>query len=176
MLQGKLVRLRAVERADLPAFVRWFNDLEVTRFLLRSPPMGMEEEERWFEHLRDREERVFSIETLDGKLIGNIGIIHVDYHDRKADIGIAIGEKDHWSRGYGRDAINVLLGYMFDEMNLERVWLYADQKNERAVSCYEKCGFKREGLLRHNHFKNDEYADDVIMAVIREDWRRAHPL
>jgi len=176
MLQGKLVRLRAVERADLPAFVRWFNDPEVTRFLLRSPPMGMEEEERWFEHLRDREERVFSIETLEGKLIGNIGIIHVDYHDRKADIGIAIGEKDHWSRGYGRDAITVLLGYMFDEMNLERVWLYADQKNERAISCYEKCGFKREGLLRHNHFKNDEYTDDVIMAVIREDWRRAHPL
>ncbi len=176
MLQGKLVRLRAVERADLPAFVKWFNDPEVTQFLLRSPPMGMEEEERWFEHLRDREEKVFSIETLEGKLIGNIGIIHTDYNDRKADIGIAIGEKDYWSRGYGRDAITLLLAYMFDEMNMERVWLYADEKNERAISCYESCGFKREGLLRHNHFKNGVYTDDIIMAVVREEWRLAHPI
>lgn len=170
MLSGSKVRLRAPERSDIPLFVKWFNDPEVTEFLLRSPPMGMEEEERWFESLRVSEGKVFCIETLDGKLIGNIGIIHIDWTNRKADIGIVIGEKERWSQGYGTEAITLLLGYMFDEMNLERVWLYCDQENMRAQRCYENCGFRREGVFRHNRFRAGTFTDDVVMSILREEW------
>ena len=175
MLQGKLTRLRAPERGDLPSFVKWFNDPEVTQFLLRSPPMSMEEEERWFSSLLTSEGKVFSIETLEGKLIGNLGIIHIDHTNRKADIGIVIGEKDHWSKGYGTDALIVILGYMFDELNMERIWLYADGDNERAQKCYRKCGFRKEGVFRHNRFKDGRFTDDVVMSILRSEWRKMHP-
>lgn len=172
MLQGKMIRLRAPERSDIPAFVRWFNDIEVTRFLLRNPPMGMEEEEAWFDSLVHREGRVFCIETLEGKLIGNLGIMKVDWTDRKADLGVIIGEKDFWSKGYGTEAISLILAYMFEEMNLNRVWLYCDEANLRAQRCYEKCGFAKEGMFRANRFKDGIYINDVVMSVLRAEWLR----
>lgn len=170
MLTGDRVRLRAPMREDIPTFVKWFNDPEVTEFLLRSPPMGMDEEERWFDSLVSQEGRVFSVETRQGKLIGNLGIIHIDWAQRKADIGAVLGEKEYWSKGYGTEAITLLLGYMFEELNLNRIWLYCDESNVRAQRCYEKCGFRREGVFRQNRFKAGRYIDDVVMSILRGEW------
>jgi diamine N-acetyltransferase len=175
MLKGKLVRLRAPERGDLPTFVRWFNDPETTQFLLRGPPMSLEGEEQWYASLLTRNlDPVFCIETLDGKLIGNIGIMHLDWTDRRAEIGVMIGEKDHWSRGFGTEAITLLLRYMFEELNLERVSLFCDEANLRAQRCYQKCGFRPEGKFRHHRFRNGAYSDDVIMSILRSEWDTLH--
>lgn len=170
MLQGNLVRLRAPERGDLPTFVRWFNDPETTQFLLRGPPMSLEGEEQWYVDLEKRDDSVFCIETLEGKLIGNIGIMHINWTDRSAEIGVMIGEKDHWGRGFGTDAITLLLRYMFEELSIERVSLYCDEKNIRAQRSYQKCGFRQEGKFRHHRFRNGDYIDDVIMSILREEW------
>ena len=70
----------------------------------------MEEEEHWYDGLLTGRDQVFCIETLEGKLIGNVGIVHIDWTERKAEIGVMIGEKDYWSQGYGTDAMTVLLG------------------------------------------------------------------
>lgn len=170
MLIGQLVRLRAPQRSDVPLFVKWFNDPETTRFLLRTPPMGMEEEEAWYDSLTGKELKVFCIETLEGRLVGNVGIVHVDWANRNADIGIIIGEKECWSKGYGTEAITLLLGYMFDELNLERVWLYCDMENERALRCYEKCGLKREGVFRHHRLQAGRFRDDAVMSILKQEW------
>ncbi len=170
MLQGTLVRLRAPERGDIPTFVRWFNDPEATQFLLRGPPMGMEEEERWYSDLLNEADRVFCIETLDGKLIGNIGIMHLDWGNRRAEIGVMIGEKEYWNRGFGTQAISLLLNYMFEELNLERIGLYCDETNLRAQRCYQKCGFIQEGKFRHHRLKGGAFYDDVMMSILRSDW------
>lgn len=170
MLQGRLVRLRAPERGDLPTFVRWFNDPEATQFLLRGPPMCLEEEERWYADLIKREDKVFCIETVEGKLIGNICIIHIDWTNRKAEIGVMIGEKDHWDRGFGTEAISLLLEYAFEELNLERISLYCDETNLRAQRCYQKCGFQVEGKHRHHRLRNGVFIDDVVMSIMKGDW------
>jgi len=170
MLEGKLVRLRAPQRADIPLFVKWFNDPETTRFLLRAPPMGMEEEEAWYESLVNKDTKVFCIETLDGRLVGNLGIIHIDWANRNADIGIIIGEKECWSKGYGTEAITLLLDYMFDELNLDRIWLYCDMENLRAQRCYEKSGFRREGIFRHHRLQGGKFRDDAVMSILRHEW------
>jgi len=170
MLEGKLVRLRAPQRADIPIFVKWFNDPETTRFLLRAPPMGMEEEEAWYDSLVNKDTKVFCIETLDGRLVGNLGIIHIDWANRNADIGIIIGEKECWSKGYGTEAITLLLEYMFDELNLDRIWLYCDMENLRAQRCYEKSGLRREGIFRHHRLQGGKYRDDVVMSILRQEW------
>ena len=170
MLEGNQVRLRAPQRSDIPLFVKWFNDPETTMYLLRQPPMGMEEEEAWYDSLLAKDMKVFCIETLEGRLVGNVGIINIDWTNRKADIGIVIGEKECWSKGYGTEAITLLLGYLFDEMNLERVWLYCDMENHRARRCYAKCGFHEEGVFRHNRLQGGRFRDDVVMSILKQDW------
>jgi len=175
MLEGKLVRLRAPERGDLPVFVRWINDPEVTEFLQFEPPMSIEDEEIWFQHMVQSKDRTFAIETKDGRLIGNIGLMGLDLRNRKTEVGIMIGEKDMWSQGYGSDAMLVLLRYLFEEMNINRVGLYADVSNHRALRSYEKCGFSREGVVRQYRFKDGRYLDSVLMSMLQEEWMSSRP-
>ncbi|MDW5564093.1 MAG: GNAT family protein [Methanomassiliicoccus sp.] len=170
MLDGDLVRLRAIEQGDLPTFVKWINDPEVTEYLQFEPPMSLEDEVTWYHHMIRSKDRAFAIETLDGRLIGNIGLIGLDWRNRRTDLGIMIGEKDAWSRGYGTDAITVMLRYLFGEFGLNRVGLYVDVGNQRAIRCYEKCGFQREGVVRAHRFKDGRYVDSALMSVLSVDW------
>lgn len=171
MLEGKKVRLRAVERVDLPTFVKWINDQEVTQFLELNPPMSLEDEEKWFVNLQKSEDKVFSIDTKEGKLIGNVGLMRLNWKDWSVLIGIMIGEKEFWNQGYGTDAIETLLRYLFDELALNRVYLIADERNARALRCYEKLGFKKEGVLRQNRYKDGVYTNDVMMSLLKDEWK-----
>jgi RimJ/RimL family protein N-acetyltransferase len=170
-ISGKKIRLRAVERSDIPTFVRWFNDPEVTQYLAMYMPMSQAQEERWFEaQLEQRDGFVFSIETLDGRLIGNLGLSSIDWKNSKALLGIVLGEKEYWNHGYGADAIIALLGFAFRQLNLHRVYLFTYEYNKRAIQCYEKCGFKLEGRMRQAHFYNGRYHDELAMGVLREEF------
>ena len=98
-----------------------------------------------------------------------IVLIAVDAMHRRAELGIAIGEKGDWGRGYGTDAIRVILRFAFDVLKLRRVELITDVDNERGIRAYEKCGFVREGVLRAKRLRYGEPLDMLIMAVLRED-------
>jgi len=172
MIEGALIRLRCPERGDLPTFVKWINDPEVTEFLQFEPPMSLEDEEVWYQEMLKGKDRTFVIETKDGRPIGNIGLIGLDWKNRRTEIGIMIGEKDAWSKGYGTDAILVLLRYLFGELNLNRISLFTDVNNPRAIRCYEKCGFRSEGVMRQHRFKRGRYIDCVLMSILRTDWER----
>jgi diamine N-acetyltransferase len=168
---GQKIRLRAIERNDIPAFVRWFNDPEVRQYLEMYLPMSQAQEENWFEtQLDDDSGRIFGIETLDGALLGNIGLHRINWKDRFAELGIVIGERPFWSQGYGTDAIRTLLRFAFRQMNLHRVFLRVFEYNQRAMRCYEKCGFKLEGRLRQAHFHAGRYHDVVIMGILQEEF------
>ncbi len=171
MIRGQRTRLRAIEREDLPTFVRWLNDPEVRQYLAMYMPMSMAEEERWFERqLEDPDSRIFAIETEDGGHIGNIGLHSIDWKNRKALLGIVIGEKECWGQGYGSDAIRTLLGFAFGEMNLHRVFLTVYDYNERAIRCYEKSGFQHEGRLREARFSDSRYHDELMMGILQKEF------
>jgi RimJ/RimL family protein N-acetyltransferase len=170
-MPGKKIRLRAIERSDIPAFVRWFNDPEVIQYTATYMPMSQAQEERWFEaQLEERDRFIFGIETLDGRLIGNLGLINIDWKNSHALLGIVIGEKEYWGHGYGTDAIMALLGFTFKQMNLHRVHLTTYEYNKRAIRCYEKCGFKLEGRMRQAHFYDGQYYDELAMGILREEF------
>jgi diamine N-acetyltransferase len=175
MILGQRVRLRAIEREDLPTFVRWFNDPEVLHYLLMYMPMSLAEEEKWFEEqLQKQDGRIFAIEAIDGDQsvhIGNTGIHNVDWKNRTAEVGIAIGEKDYWGQGYGTDALKTLLRFAFQEMNLHRVQLRVHDYNARAIRCYEKCGFQHEGRQRQALFRDGEYHDVLLMSVLADEFQ-----
>lgn len=171
MIRGKKARIRALEHDDLARIVRWFNDPEVRRFITVRFPLSMTEEEGWWERLHDRKnDHIFAIEVEDGTHIGTIGLHSVDYENRRAVLGIAIGEKDHWGRGYGADAICAVLGWAFGYLNLNRVGLSVYEFNQRAIHCYEKCGFRREGVVRQNWYVDGQYHDKVVMGILRDEF------
>ena len=173
MIVGEKVRLRPIERSDLPRFVAWFGDPEVRRHLLIYLPFSLAQEERWFEHLLERLEQqsdlVLAIETAEGVHVGNVGLHGIDWKNRSAELGIIIGEKACWDQGYGTDAIRTLVGLAFREMNLHRVFLRVDADNVRAVRCYEKAGFQRERTSREAMFREGVYHDQYVMSILESE-------
>jgi RimJ/RimL family protein N-acetyltransferase len=174
MIVGERVRLRPVERDDLPHFVEWFGDPEVRRHLDLYLPFSMAQEERWFESLQERldnEEAVMlTIETAEGAHIGNVGLMSINWKDRNAELGIAIGDKSYWDKGYGSDAVRTMLKVAFRQMNLHRVRLRVHEDNVRGIRCYEKVGFQHEGTMRESVFKEGRYYDMHIMGILKSEY------
>ncbi len=116
---------------------------------------------------------------MEGKLvrlrayekIGGIDLRGIAWTDRIAEIGIVIGVKEYWGKGYGTDAMRVLMRLAFDTMNLHRLWLRVFDFNPRAIRSYEKCGFRREGLLREDKFMRGRYHDALVMAILEHEYR-----
>jgi len=176
MPEGKLVRLRPLEPADVDRYVAWFNDPEVTHFLEGRYPMSRASEAEWLASRTKASmgyaNAAFAVETLaESKHIGSVGLHDLKPEDRKATFGIAIGDKEYWDHGYGTDATLTLLRFAFDEMNLRRVMLHVDERNLRAIACYRKCGFVEEGRLRADRYAEGRYWDTVVMAVLDEEFR-----
>lgn len=175
MIYGEGMRLRAVEREDLPRFVTWLNDPEVYENLLIVQPMSLAQEEEWFKGVLSRplEEQplVVEIQTPEGwQAIGNTGFQNFDRRNGSAEIGLFIGEKSFWNQGYGGKILRLMLRHAFETLNLNRVYLQVFQTNPRGVRAYEKVGFVHEGRLRKAIFKNGHYFDILVMSVLREEW------
>jgi len=166
--------LRAIEREDVPRFVRWFNDPEVRQFLTMYRPLSRAEEERWVESLASRrEDVVLAIEVRAGDQwvhIGNVGLHRIDWKNRTATLGIVIGEREYWGKGYGTEAVRTMLRYAFEELGLNRVELETYSFNPRAIRCYEKAGFKREGVRRQALYRNGKFHDVILMGILRDEF------
>jgi RimJ/RimL family protein N-acetyltransferase len=176
MLKGEKVCLRAVERDDLKRFHEL--EQEVDLVLLGDnqwQPVPLAKFEKDFDkHLDDEEKSWFAIE-VEGKVIGSIGLHHRHRRDGTSAFGIGIYDRDYIGKGYGRDAINVLLDWAFRIQNYRRIWLEALAVNERALNAYRACGFTEEGRLRQHAYFNGSYVDVVLMGLLRSEWetRRA---
>ena len=175
ILKGMHVVLRPLASADLRRCVKWFSDPQVLRYLGRNQPVTYAEEERWFrDYLRRSDEQIFAIE-VGGRHVGNLGLHRVDRVHRKADLGVVIGERDYWSRGFGTDAIRAALRYGFVDLALNKISLDVLEYNARAIRSYEKCGFRREGVHRQDVYKDGRYFDVLRMSVLAREFQEAPP-
>jgi len=171
MIEGKRTVLRALERTDIARMHAWMNDPAVTTYLLVTYPISLDQETSWYERQQsDERNKVFGIVERDtDRHIGNVGLHDIDWVARKAEAGIVIGQKDCWGTGLGTDAMQTLLSFAFGTLNLNRVYLTVFAYNERAIRSYEKCGFRREGVLRRHHYGNGAYHDVMVMGILREE-------
>ena len=179
MIPGERVRLRPIDRADLPRFVQWFGDPEVRANLLLYKPIGLAEEERWFENnaaAGDTQAWAIDVrsETEEEAWvhIGSCGYHNIDWRNRCGEIGIVVGDRGYWGRGYGTDATRALVGWGFDTLGLHRIYLKVYADNARAIRCYEKAGFVLEGRLREDSFHRGAYRDSLVMGILEAEWRR----
>jgi RimJ/RimL family protein N-acetyltransferase len=177
VLRGEKVLLRALEQEDLPRLWVFHNNVEYELFAGGDPwePESLARLQARFEaesREGDHDGMRFAIET-DGKLIGSCGLFHIDQTSRTCELGIGIGDKDYWGRGYGRDTLRVLLDYAFRLRNFHKVWLRVVGVNERAIRAYRACGFVEEAHLRQQHWGDGQYVDEVYMGVLRSEWDQA---
>ncbi len=177
MIYGERIRLRAMTREDLPLFVDWLNDPEVIQGLMHYQPISIEDEERWFEGMLqtplDEHPLMIEIpsETRGWEPIGNCSLMKIDWRIRQAEFGIVIGAKQHWNKGYGTEALRLLLRHGFGTLNLNRVYLRVYENNPRAIRAYEKAGLQVEGRLRQGHYYQGQYVDVILMSILRSEWK-----
>jgi RimJ/RimL family protein N-acetyltransferase len=172
-LIGTQVYLRGMERADAPAFASYLNDPEVRRFLLLRPrPIALAEEEAYIDRITQSEHDVAFAIVLrqDDRLIGATALHQIDFLRRNCAFGIVIGDPGEWGKGHGTEATRLIVGHAFETLNLNRVWLHVYEYNPRGIRAYEKVGFRREGVLRQDTFRDGRYWDTVVMGILREEW------
>jgi RimJ/RimL family protein N-acetyltransferase len=177
ILTGELVRLSALDAEEAGKnFARWGRDSEFQR-LLNSNVARMasaKNAQTWLEKELDEQtinQHWFSIRKLDDDtLLGDIDLYVYNWSARDAFVGLGIGEREFWGKGYGTDVMKVILRYGFTEVNLKRVTLIVFEYNPRAIRSYEKAGFRHEGRMRGVLNKEGRRWDMFTMGILREEW------
>jgi len=172
-LSGNLVRLTLMQsEEDLLQWSTWYRNGDFSRFLDANPALlyTPAQIKSWLE--ADRVEfTLFGIRTLaEDKLIGFVDLDGFDWVSRSAWTAIGIGGRDNWGKGYGTEAMRLLLRYAFATLNLNRVNLDVFGYNQRAYRSYVKCGFKEEGRERQALNRFNQRWDTVYMGILREEW------
>lgn len=166
---GECVNLRAMMEADSPHYFRWINDKELVQFNAPFKPVSEAQHDQWFASVgNDPRIVVFSIvENKSDILIGSCSLRHIDLLHQHAELQIRIGEMEYHNRGYGTEAVNLLVEHGFYDLNLSRIYLHVFADNERAIRSYEKCGFEWEGTLRNAVFIDGEFKNIHLMAILK---------
>jgi RimJ/RimL family protein N-acetyltransferase len=175
-MSGKRVGLAVLEKKDVEQFYRWINDPEVSVYLKNFDNIYTREaEEEWYTKVTTNpDEQVLAITELkSGKHIGNVGI-KIDRHNDRGLLGIMIGEKNYWNKGFGSEALTLMLDYCFNVLSLHSVHLTVYAFNKRALHVYEKAGFKMAGTERQSRLLAGKYQDTHLLDILADEWRLAH--
>lgn len=173
-LRGERVSLRPFGPEDLERTRRWMADPEVRRYLLPATPLLPFSYEEWVNRVYTSPTSQHFAITLNasGQHIGNCSLHSISWEERSAEVGIVIGEKDLWGRGYGPEALCLLLNYGFEGLGLRRILLHVYRENHRAIRAYEKVGFLRVPETWAQRLLHP-FGGIVTMAVEAAAWRGA---
>lgn len=157
-------------------YAKWSHDTEFMQLWDTEAPMVREVKkvQQFFRSQEDKERESgygFMIQELqENRIIGMTALFGASNQHHNAWVAIGLGEREFWGKGYGSDAMNLILGYGFLELNLHRVNLYTFSINPRAIRSYEKVGFVREGTIRGGMRRYGKRADFIHMGILRDEW------
>ena len=152
-------------------FTEWLNDFETTDYTGKSASLiSIEDEKKYFGNPKENDRVFFIVRLEDDKLIGTIGLHNIDNVNRRATLGIFIGDKSGRNKGYGTEAIRLIIEFGFKYLNLNNINLDVMEFNERAIACYKKCGFKEYGRRRKAEFVCGKYYDRISMDILAEEF------
>jgi RimJ/RimL family protein N-acetyltransferase len=177
MLRSKDVVLAPLTPADSDALFGWINERREVLHNAPYRPVGRAAHDAWFGAVQQRPDTaIFAIRLVESnRLIGTCQLVDIHPVHRSAELRIRIGETDLRGRGYGTQALELLLAFAFRDLNLHRVWLHVFAGNERAGQVYRKLGFRDEGLLREAAFLDGRYEAIRVMGLLEEEYARRHP-
>lgn len=174
LLRGSRVRLTALTQNDLPTVIQWHQNPEFLRLFDALPAYPKTEAvlAQWLDDTHKATDAfLFAIRTLDSaELIGYVELDGILWTHQVTGVSIAIGEAKQWGKGYGTEAMQLVLQFAFDELNLHRVQLTVFSYNERAIALYEKLGFQREGVHREHLQRDGKRYDMYLYGLLRSEW------
>ena len=171
MRKGQQVELTPLQAADAALMYEWINEREQVLLNSAYRPVHDANHEAWFANITRRPDAaIFGIRLLsDGRLIGTCQLHDIHPVHRSAELQIRIGDVAARGAGRGTEAVQLLLAFAFEDLNLERVFLHVFADNAAALRAYEKAGFVREGVLRQAAYVDGRRLDVVIMSFLRRD-------
>ena len=171
------VVLRALEPKDVDQLYAYRNDWEVIRHLAGfSAGYSRANLEDWIRRHSNRADEVLwtIADAATDQCIGHVGLYQIDSRGRKGQFAILIGDRALWGKGLGTRITQAVVSWAFLELNLHKVSLHVLTNNERAVRIYESLGFRTEGILRDEQFREGQFLDLMLMAVFEDEWRALH--
>ncbi|HEU5015499.1 MAG TPA: GNAT family protein [Roseiflexaceae bacterium] len=178
LFEGTLVRLAARRPDDIETFARWSNDAIYRRLIDTdmARPLAPEDVAAGPDAGESSSHSVsFRLRTLaDDTLIGFVALFNIEWNNGACMTAIGIGEPEYRGKGYGSDALRLILNYAFNELNLYRVGLDVISYNTAAIRAYERAGFQHEGAMRGAVLRDGVRSDRMIMGILRDEWRARH--
>lgn len=171
-LIGERIYLSPLCVDDAETFVKWMNDRSVSDGIRSTSKMiNVESEKNWIISKLERGDFNFAIVLKDSdKLIGSCGIDSVDGINQTATVGIFLGEEFERNKGYGAEALKLLLDFGFNMLNLNNISLGVFSFNERAINCYKKIGFKEYGRRSECYYLDGKFYDEILMEYLKRDF------
>lgn len=177
MIKGIGATLLPFDTSLIPLVRTWINDEAVRRGTGTEGPVSDFEHERWYQNImEDRSQRVFVIgmgEGAEAKPAGLIGLRGINWRARSAEFWIYIGDGSATGKGVAHEASRMLLSFAFRTIGLNRIYLYVDVTNERAIRLYKKLGLKQEGVCRQAAFAEGMFLDRILFAILAEEFKVA---
>ena len=176
-IEGDRLYLRPVRLEDATErYVGWLNDPETTRFLETAGPQTIATVREYIERYQGRKDALFlAIVIREGDShVGNVKLEPIDWRNRRATLGIMIGEAAARGRGIGTEAIVLVLRFAFEKLRLHRVSLGVTADNEAALRCYRKVGFVEEGRIREANWRDGRWVDGIWMGILDREFRNRH--
>lgn len=163
------LKLRALEREDLPFVHRLNNDAKIMSYWFEEPYETFVELQDLFDkHIHDQSERRFIVEK-DTEMIGLVELVEIDYIHRRAEFQIII-DPEHQGKGYSADATFLAMNYAFSVLNLHKLYLIVDEENKKAIHLYKKCGFSIESELQDEFFVDGFYHNAIRMCIFLKEF------
>ena len=173
-LSGERLFLSPMNPEDAEAYTKWLNDPAVAVGLGQYAKMiSLPGEQKYLADLASRSSHDFAMvlrEGNEGRLIGNISLMDVNGVDRTATLGLFLGEEADRGKGYGAEAIRLLLDYGFRTLNLHNIQLHLNGDNAQALACYKKVGFREFGRRRESKFHSGKYVDQIYMDILDSEF------
>jgi len=162
---GRRTVIRKLEERDLDKSLLWLKDPEVNKYLSQGfVGLDKKQESEWYQFMqKSKNDLAFAIETFTGRYIGNCALHKINWFRKTAEFGIVIGEKNYWNRGYGTEAVDIIVEYATKKLKLRSIVLNVYEYNKRAIRVYAKCGFKLKKILKKDHYYNRNYWDTYVM-------------
>ncbi|MHB7935741.1 GNAT family N-acetyltransferase [Staphylococcus haemolyticus] len=163
------INLRALKKSDSNLILNWMKN-EKLRYLIGTVyPITELEHENWFQNrMLEKDNRMFVIDLDNKKSIGIVGFKNLDWVNRNSELFIYIGDEEYWGKGYGTQALELIIKFAFNNLNLHMLYLEVFSYNKNATKTYERLGFKQDGILRQSKFQDGKYYDKIIMSKINE--------